>query len=52
LDASSTPHFLFHDLDQNKPGATFKIRIESIDYFLKQEEELLKKRIAKMGQKG
>lgn len=42
LDASATPHFLFHDIDQNKPGATFNIRIETIEYFLKHEEETLK----------
>jgi len=42
LDASATPHFLFHDIDQNKPGATFNIRIETIEYFLKHEEEMLK----------
>jgi predicted nucleotide-binding protein (sugar kinase/HSP70/actin superfamily) len=51
LDASSTPHFLFHDLDQNKPGATLKIRIESIDYFLKQEEIRLKKRVKELEDK-
>lgn len=44
MDKSRTPHFLFHDIDQNKPGATFNIRIETIDYFLKLEEEQLKKR--------
>ncbi|HQO92490.1 MAG TPA: acyl-CoA dehydratase activase-related protein, partial [bacterium] len=42
LDASATPHFLFHDIDQNKPGATFNIRIETIEYFLKHEELVLK----------
>jgi predicted CoA-substrate-specific enzyme activase len=42
MDTSATPHFLFHDIDQNKPGATFNIRIETIDYFLKHEEEMLK----------
>jgi activator of 2-hydroxyglutaryl-CoA dehydratase/predicted nucleotide-binding protein (sugar kinase/HSP70/actin superfamily) len=45
LDASETPHFLFHDLDQNKPSTTFNIRIESIDYFLRQEEMRLKEAI-------
>ena len=45
MDASLTPHFLFHDLDQNKPSATIKIRIQSIDYFLRLEEELLRKRV-------
>jgi len=48
LDASETPHFLFHDIDQNKPYASIKIRIHTIDYFLKQEEEKLKKKIAVM----
>jgi predicted nucleotide-binding protein (sugar kinase/HSP70/actin superfamily) len=45
LDASETPHFLFHDIDQNKPGATFSIRIKTIDYFLKLEEERLRNKI-------
>jgi predicted CoA-substrate-specific enzyme activase len=44
LDASETPHFLFHDIDQNRPGATFGIRIQTIDYFLKIEEEKLQRR--------
>ncbi|MCL2846040.1 MAG: acyl-CoA dehydratase activase-related protein, partial [Chitinivibrionia bacterium] len=38
LDASETPHFIFHDIDQNKPSSTFKIRIETADYFLKEYE--------------
>ena len=42
LDTSGTPHFLFHDIDQNKPGATFDIRVKTIDYFLKHEERSLK----------
>jgi predicted nucleotide-binding protein (sugar kinase/HSP70/actin superfamily) len=42
FDASQTPHFLFHDLDQNKPRATFQIRIQTIEYFLKLEELKLK----------
>lgn len=42
LDTSGTPHFLYHDIDQNKPGATFDIRIKTIDYFLKNEERNLK----------
>ncbi len=37
LDASATPHFLFHDLDQNKPRASLKIRIQTIEYFLRLE---------------
>jgi activator of 2-hydroxyglutaryl-CoA dehydratase/predicted nucleotide-binding protein (sugar kinase/HSP70/actin superfamily) len=46
LDASATPHFLFHDIDQNKPSATFKIRIQSIEYFLRLEEARLRARAA------
>jgi len=38
LDFSQTPHFIFHDIDQNKPSSTFKIRIETADYFLKEYE--------------
>jgi predicted nucleotide-binding protein (sugar kinase/HSP70/actin superfamily) len=42
LDSSGTPHFTFHDLDQNRPGSTFKIRIDTIDYFLQEYERNLK----------
>lgn len=45
LDASKTPHFLFHDVDQNKPSASIKIRIQTIEYFLRLEEERLKERV-------
>ncbi len=47
LDATATPHFMFHDIDQNKPGASFKIRTQTIDYFLRQEQEKLKASNAK-----
>jgi len=40
LDASATPHFVFHDIDQNKPSSTFKIRVETADYFLKEYEKV------------
>ncbi len=43
MDASETPHFLFHDIDQNKPRATFDIRIQTIEYFLRLEERKLRK---------
>ncbi len=43
LDESKTPHFLFHDIDQNRPGATFAIRIDTIEYFLRAEEKKLRK---------
>ncbi len=51
LDASETPHFLFHDIDQNKPGATIKIRIQTIEYFLNLEVEKLKDRVLEINNK-
>ena len=48
LDATETPHFLFHDIDQNKPGATFNIRIDTIEYFLRLEEERLSEKVKKV----
>ncbi|MBN2342980.1 MAG: CoA activase [Deltaproteobacteria bacterium] len=45
LDASETPHFLFHDIDQNKPASTISIRIQSIEYFLEEEQARLKERV-------
>ena len=42
LDRSETPHFLFHDIDQNKPRASLDIRIKTIDYFLRLEEKKLR----------
>ncbi|ERP30931.1 BadF/BadG/BcrA/BcrD ATPase family protein [Chitinivibrio alkaliphilus] len=46
LDVSKTPHFTFHDIDQNRPGATFRIRIETVDYFLQKYERWLQKEVA------
>lgn len=44
LHASGTPYFTFHDIDENKPTGSIKIRVETIDYFLIQyKSELLKK---------
>ena len=40
-DVSGTPHFTFHDIDQNRPSMTFKIRIKTIEYFLKEYERSL-----------
>lgn len=48
LDAARTPHFLFHDIDQNKPRATFAIRIQTIEYFLRLEERRLRETVASM----
>ncbi|AAC06599.1 acyl-CoA dehydratase activase-related protein [Aquifex aeolicus] len=45
LEETNTPYFTFHELDENKPSGSIKIRVETIDYFLKRyEEEVLKRR--------
>ena len=45
LEETKTPYFTFHELDENKPSGSIKIRVETIDYFLKRyEEEVLKKK--------
>lgn len=33
------PHFCFRDLDENKPEASLRIRIETMDFFLSHREE-------------
>jgi predicted nucleotide-binding protein (sugar kinase/HSP70/actin superfamily) len=38
---SKTPFFTFRDLDENSPGGAIRIRMETIDYFLKREKEKL-----------
>ncbi|MGO9346426.1 MAG: hypothetical protein ACLPZJ_08580, partial [Terriglobales bacterium] len=35
IEQSGTPYFCFRDLDENKPVASIKLRVETIDYFLK-----------------
>ncbi len=43
LSATQTPYFTFHDIDENRPSGSIKIRVETIHYFLQRyEEELLK----------
>lgn len=49
LDATETPHFLFHDLDQNRPSATHAIRVQTIQYFLIHEERRLRNTTRKKG---
>lgn len=34
LEESGTPHFAFHDLDENRPQASLRIRLETLAYFL------------------
>jgi len=44
LHASGTPYFTFHDIDENKPSGSIRIRVETIDYFLKQYGDELARR--------
>jgi len=45
LESSKTPYFTFHELDENRPSGSIKIRVETIDYFLRRyEEEVLRGR--------
>jgi predicted nucleotide-binding protein (sugar kinase/HSP70/actin superfamily) len=47
IENSGTPYFAFKDLDENKPTGSIKIRVETIDYFLRRyREDLIKKREA------
>ncbi len=39
IESSGTPYYSFKDLDENKPKGSLKLRIETIDYFLKQYTE-------------
>ncbi len=40
--ASNTPYFTFHDIDENKPTGSIKIRVETIAYFLSRYQDKLR----------
>src|SRR5215471_9185161 len=44
IEQSGTPYFAFKDLDENKPSGSIRIRVETIDYFLKRYREDLAKK--------
>jgi predicted nucleotide-binding protein (sugar kinase/HSP70/actin superfamily) len=45
IERSGTPYFCFKDLDENKPAGSIKIRVETIDYFLRRyREDIIKRR--------
>jgi predicted CoA-substrate-specific enzyme activase len=47
IEQSGTPYFCFKDLDENKPTGSIRIRIETIDYFLRRyREDVIRKRKA------
>jgi predicted CoA-substrate-specific enzyme activase len=35
IETSGTPYFAFKDIDENKPSGSIRLRVETIDYFLK-----------------
>src|SRR3954464_6602073 len=46
IEKSGTPYFCFKDLDENKPWLRIRIRVETIDYFLKRyREDIIKRRV-------
>jgi hypothetical protein len=47
IENSGTPYFCFKDLDENKPTGSIRIRVETIDYFLRRyRETVIRKRKA------
>jgi len=45
IEQSGTPYFCFKDLDENKPTGSIRIRVETIDYFLRRyREEVIRRR--------
>jgi len=48
IETSGTPYFAFKDIDENKPTGSIKLRVETIDYFLRRYRKQLK---AEMEQK-
>jgi predicted nucleotide-binding protein (sugar kinase/HSP70/actin superfamily) len=44
VESSGTPYFTFHDIDENRPAGSIKIRVETIGYFLQRYQEDLMRR--------
>ena len=41
VEQSGTPYFSFKDLDENRPLSSIRLRVETIDYFLKRYRETI-----------
>ncbi len=41
IERSGTPYFCFKDLDENKPAGSIKLRVETIDYFLRRYRQVV-----------
>src|SRR5207245_1876288 len=47
IERSGTPYFCFKDLDENKPSGSIRIRVETIDYFLRRyREDIIRRRVS------
>jgi len=44
VERAGAPYFTFHEIDENRPAGSIKIRVETIDYFLKERIEKLRER--------
>src|SRR5246127_3080116 len=45
IEQSGTPYFSFKDLDENKPSGSIRIRVETIDYFLRRyRDEIIERK--------
>ena len=44
IEQSGTPYFCFKDLDENRPLSSIRLRVETIDYFLKRYREIVARR--------
>ena len=44
IERSGTPYFCFKDLDENKPAGSIKLRVETIDYFLRRYRQVVVQR--------
>ena len=42
VENSGTPYFAFKDIDENRPSGSIKLRVETIDYFLKRYGKVLR----------
>jgi predicted CoA-substrate-specific enzyme activase len=41
VERTGTPYFTFHEIDENRPAGSIRIRVETIDYFLKERAKEL-----------
>lgn len=45
IEMSGKPHFSFRDLDENRPLASIRIRVETMHYFLRHYREQLQAKL-------